>query len=538
MSVNSTFRFSKKLLPAALGLAIALTSAGCMGPQFAPATSDAGWDTSYNDALSPHTQLALGVMNTLKDDPAQVKNQAEAAALWDKLAGQVEAKAGDADINATRAKIEALMGTAMVDKIKAEQYRKTDLMGFMISSGMKIPKGGSGSLNPDFMAAQQAAKMLKDGGASLQAKKASEYKAVSPEEALSPVESLTLGTAVLLAEDRDSFEMSQVFRLALYFRPLRRMYDPNPDLVKDLVKTSGANFETVYMDRIWRVLRPEQIAAIREMNLTRTDMDKYLKEHVQLYKVDPQKAPTFALLEYAVNDFHEQIAPPDTIPPEKKGDFFIPASVKRISGTAPGDGKKLFEGICASCHGVDGQGRFPPITMKSYLSLHSDHEHFEIVRFGPPQKPGSPIVMPTFGDKLTEQQMWAIVKYLRTYENHDGMRRGENEAREKGVKFYDTPEVYAAWQAKDGNRVFLDLQSDIAYRIMGHIPDSVHIRPEELTQKMGQLPKDKEIVVIDMFGSQGLASAKMLAEAGYRTSYMGPGMMDWHITRNYPVSYD
>jgi len=284
MSANSTIRFSKKLLPAALGLAIALTSAGCMGPQLAPATSDAGWDTTYTDALSPHTQLALGVMNTLKDDPAQVRNQAEAAALWDKLAGQIEAKASDADINATRAKIEALMGTAMVDRIKAEQYRKTDLMGFMISSGMKIPKGGSGSLNPDFMAAQQAAKMLKDGGASLQAKKASEYKAVSPEEALSPVESLTLGTVVLLAEDRDSFEMSQVFRLALYFRPLRRMYDPNPDIIK----ASGSNFETVYMDRIWRVLRPEQIAAIREMNLTRKDMDKYLKEHVQLYNAEDE----------------------------------------------------------------------------------------------------------------------------------------------------------------------------------------------------------------------------------------------------------
>lgn len=535
MSVNTVSRFSKKLLPAALGVAIALTSAGCMGPQFAPASSDVGWDTNYTDALSPHTQLALGVMNALKDDPAQVKNQAAAAALWDTLAGQVDAKAGDAAINATRAKIEALMGPELVAKVKSEHYSKGDLMGFMISSGMKIPKGGSGSLNPDFMAAQNTAKLLKDGGASLQAKSDDEYKAVSPEEALSPMQSLTLGTAILLAEDRDSFEMSQIFRLALYFRPLRRMYDPNPDIIK---ASSSANYETVYMDRIWRVLRPEQIAAIRKMNLTRSDMEKYLKEHVQLYKVDIKKTPDFALVEYAVNDFHEQIAPPDTIPPEDKGDFFIASSVKRISGAAPGDGKKLFEGVCASCHGIDGQGRFPPITMQSYLSLHSDHEHFEIVRFGPPQKPGSPIVMPTFADKLTEQQMWAIVKYLRTFENSTAMRRGESDARESGVKFYDTPEVYAAWQAKDSNKLFLDLQSDIAYRIMGHIPNSLHIRPEELAQKMDQLPKDKEIVVIDMFGSQGLQPAKTLADAGYRTAYMATGMMDWHITRNYPVSYD
>ena len=360
----------------------------------------------------------------------------------------------------------------------------------------------------------------------------------SHNESLSPTQNLVLGTALLLDKEREAFEMQQVFRLALYLRPLRRVYDPNPDLVRN---GENPNIEQIYTDRIKKTLGPDLLRRIDQMKLTHGDMEKYLREHGALFGVDWKKAPDFALVEYAVNDFHEQIAPPKTIDPKDKPDYFIANSIKQISGRQPGDGKKLFEGICASCHGMDGQGRFPPIVMKSYLSLHSDHEHFEIVKGGPPQKPGSPIVMPTFGDKLTDEQMWAIVKYLRTWEKNwadpKNVRRGEAEAKAAKVKFYSTPEVRKIWESKDPNVVLLDLQSDIAYRIMGHIPGSLHIRPEELEQKLKKISKDKEIIVIDMFGSQGLAPAAELAKAGYKTAYLADGMMDWHIVRDYPVEY-
>lgn len=366
-------------------------------------------------------------------------------------------------------------------------------------------------------------------------------KATSGTETLSPLENLALGTALLLANERDKYEMQQVFRLALYFRPVRRQHDPSSDVVK---VGEDPNIETVYMDRIKKVLGPELLKRIDQMNLSHKDMHDYLEKHGALYGVNWKKTPTFALLEYVVNDFHEQIAPPVTIAPKDKPDYFIADSIKHISGKNPGDGKKLFEGVCSACHGMDGQGRFPPIVMKSYLSLHSDHEHFEIVKGGPPQKPGAPIVMPTFGDKLNSDQVWAIVKYLRSWElvwadpkNVRNVRRGEAEARAAKVKFYTTPELLEIWKAKNPNVLLLDLQSDIAFRIMGHIPGSKHIRPDEFDAKMNQLPKDKEIIVVDMFGSQGLAPAAALAKAGYRTGYLADGMMDWHIARDYSTEY-
>jgi rhodanese-related sulfurtransferase len=72
---------------------------------------------------------------------------------------------------------------------------------------------------------------------------------------------------------------------------------------------------------------------------------------------------------------------------------------------------------------------------------------------------------------------------------------------------------------------------------MGHIPGAKHIRPEELDRKMSTLPKDKEIIVVDMFGSQGLAPAVVLKEAGYKVGYLANGMMDWHIARGYETAY-
>ena len=200
---------------------------------------------------------------------------------------------------------------------------------------MRPPAGGMGSINLDHIAATKVVDSLLAGG--VKVGKLYEVKAVAPEEALSQLDNLALGTVLLLAKERETFEMSQVFRLALYFRPVRRVYDPN----QLLVKIKDPRIETVYLDRIYRVLKPEQIMKIREWNLTRKDMTAYLEQHDKLPGLNWRDNPTFALLEYAVNDFHEQIAPSVTIKAADKADFYIPESLLKTSGKKPGDGKKL-----------------------------------------------------------------------------------------------------------------------------------------------------------------------------------------------------
>lgn len=161
---HRTFHFLRRtLFPAALAGTLALATAGCMGPTMSPVVPDAGWNTNYEDALSPHTQLALGVMQALKDDPGAIPsgNRAEIARRWQKLANLIETKAQPADINSARLEVEHALGENLIAKIKAEQPTRGDLMGFMMSSGARIPKGGMASLNPDHVAATKAVEALK-----------------------------------------------------------------------------------------------------------------------------------------------------------------------------------------------------------------------------------------------------------------------------------------------------------------------------------------------------------------------------------------
>lgn len=152
----------KTVFPATLACTLALATAGCMGPTMSPVVPDVGWNTDYADALSPHTQLALGVMQTLKDEPDAIPsaNRAEIARQWQKLADVIGAKAPPAEISRARIEVERALGKPLVDRLKDEWPTRGDLMGFMMSSGTKLPKGGMKNLNPDHIAATKTIEAL------------------------------------------------------------------------------------------------------------------------------------------------------------------------------------------------------------------------------------------------------------------------------------------------------------------------------------------------------------------------------------------
>ena len=508
--------------PVVLGVGALLGTGACLNPRLETQAPAAGWESGYADALSPRAQLALGLLEVLKETPEQLPRREAVAQRWAELARLVREGAEEEKLDSARQAVERELDAARLARLQARRYGRGDLVSFMMGSGVKPPSGGQGSVDPERIVVAHLDGVL---AGTVRADSASRpIELVAPDLALSPSELLALGTASLLAEEPGSLEMPQIFRLALYFRPLRRLYDPK------ISQSFDARMEAVYLDRIWRVLTPEQVAWIRRKAFTREDLRSYLEKHDPLHQVDIQSHPSFALLEFTVNDFHEQIAPKEQV--VREGSFYIPESL-----LANPEGKTLYESICAACHGLDGQGRFPPIGVKSYLALHSDNEHFEIVKAGPPQKKGSPVVMPAFGKAgLSDAQIWSIVRYLRTFEERAETRpRGEEEASAAGVRFYSAEEVHARWASKSQEVLVLDVQSDIAYRIMGHIPGSVHIAPEELEARMEELPRDKELILVDMFGSQGIQPATRLASAGFRVGYLRAGMSDWHITRNYPV---
>ncbi|MSQ30642.1 MAG: c-type cytochrome [Dehalococcoidia bacterium] len=100
-----------------------------------------------------------------------------------------------------------------------------------------------------------------------------------------------------------------------------------------------------------------------------------------------------------------------------------PAVVGNVNPIAPDEasiaiGRELFAAQCVTCHGPTGLGDGPaaralvppPAELRTHVPLHTDGVLFGLVAGG---FPGS--AMPAFRGALTDEQMWHLVNFLRTF---------------------------------------------------------------------------------------------------------------------------
>ena len=91
-------------------------------------------------------------------------------------------------------------------------------------------------------------------------------------------------------------------------------------------------------------------------------------------------------------------------------------------------GKAIYEANCAECHGINGEGQFPddpykpneagligapPHNSDGHTWHHPDHQLFEVVHRGRSFEGFQP--MPAFGDKLTEEEIFVVLAYIKTF---------------------------------------------------------------------------------------------------------------------------
>jgi len=93
------------------------------------------------------------------------------------------------------------------------------------------------------------------------------------------------------------------------------------------------------------------------------------------------------------------------------------ASPKRASPSTREGGKKLFDGNCAGCHGLDARGgeHAPNVATNPKLQHMSDEQLFRIVHDG-----AASGAMPAFGSTLPDGKIQAVVAYLRSLQGHAG----------------------------------------------------------------------------------------------------------------------
>jgi len=98
------------------------------------------------------------------------------------------------------------------------------------------------------------------------------------------------------------------------------------------------------------------------------------------------------------------------------GAFLLIFSFALQAGPKPDDGGDLFKQKCSMCHGADGKGysalKTPDFTDPKVQASLTDEEITATIKNG---KKGT--AMPPFADKLSDEQIESLVKYIRSLDS-------------------------------------------------------------------------------------------------------------------------
>lgn len=100
-------------------------------------------------------------------------------------------------------------------------------------------------------------------------------------------------------------------------------------------------------------------------------------------------------------------------------------------------GEEIYNTYCASCHGAEGEGQFPdnpmqpdetgrigapPHTSAGHTWHHADQLLYDIVKNGSDAPPNMFYPMPAFGEQLSDDEIVAVISFLKTWWTEDERR--------------------------------------------------------------------------------------------------------------------
>lgn len=72
----------------------------------------------------------------------------------------------------------------------------------------------------------------------------------------------------------------------------------------------------------------------------------------------------------------------------------------------------------------------------------------------------------------------------------------------------------------------IDVRADHEWEV-GHIADAVHVPLPELPQRLGEIDKDRPVVVYCRGGNRSSMATEALAEVGYDAAKLSEGIVGW-----------
>jgi len=97
-----------------------------------------------------------------------------------------------------------------------------------------------------------------------------------------------------------------------------------------------------------------------------------------------------------------------------------------------------------------------------------------------------------------------------------------------GPKVYEdiTPEAVEQWRGQEDAPQLLDVRTVGEYR-QGHLPGARLIPLSELEGRLGQLEKDRPVVVYCARGHRSRTAARLLGDQGYAVHNLLGGIQKW-----------
>jgi rhodanese-related sulfurtransferase len=93
--------------------------------------------------------------------------------------------------------------------------------------------------------------------------------------------------------------------------------------------------------------------------------------------------------------------------------------------------------------------------------------------------------------------------------------------------------VDEAYQMYQGGTFVVDVRTQEEWDEY-HVPNTTLIPLDQLPNRLNEIPKDKEIVVICRSGNRSKEGRKILLDAGYNATSMTGGVKEWYA-KGYPI---
>ncbi len=93
-------------------------------------------------------------------------------------------------------------------------------------------------------------------------------------------------------------------------------------------------------------------------------------------------------------------------------------------------------------------------------------------------------------------------------------------------KKYETVSPAKAKEAQDQGAMLIDVRESSEYR-SGHAPGARHISVQVIERRLGEIPKERQIVVMCQSGMRSQRAAEILSRNGYQVLNVSGGIIGW-----------